>query len=113
MGHDGLYYLPEGFRGSARLSGQTADAAESTRHYLGRATPDPGSYAGATEFVSAVTGTRDTQARGVAKAAEGRENMAAASSYVAATGEEMDGAAHTVVGAVTVTPVSRQVADGI
>ncbi|MDT0305676.1 hypothetical protein RM780_01690 [Streptomyces sp. DSM 44917] len=113
MSQDGLYYLPDGFRRSARGSTEAADAAESTRHYLSRATPNAAGYAGADAFVHAVVSTRDTQVRGVAGAGEGREAMARADVHVAATGEDLDVAAGTVLGRVTVTEVSRRIADGI
>ncbi|MDT0346573.1 hypothetical protein [Streptomyces litchfieldiae] len=115
MSADGLYYLPDGFRESGQGSGRAADAAESTRHYLGRATPNAASYAGADEFVTAVTNTRDTQSRGVAGAAEGRDNMAASDYQVAALGEETEAGANTAIGAAALTdsPVARGIADGI
>ena len=109
---DGLYYLPDGFREGAEGSDAAAEAAASTRRYLGRATPNAASYAGADEFVQAVTATRDTQARGVARAAEDRSGMADTDRQVAAYGEEMDAAATGVLGQVAAM-ADRGIADGM
>jgi hypothetical protein len=110
---DGLNYLPEGFRDGARRNSATADAAEGTRRYLGNVPISTAAYAGATAFPTALTDTRDTQARGVGQAAEGRNNMAAADGYVATTGEEMDAGARQALGNVTVPTADRRVADGV
>jgi hypothetical protein len=113
---DGLYYLPDGFRESGRGSTRAADAAESARHYLNRATPDAASYAGADEFVVAVTDTRDIQSRGVGGASEGRDGMALADHRVAALGEDtQDAARGTIQGgaALAESALARNIADAI
>jgi hypothetical protein len=109
---DGLYYLPEGFREGARGNTTAADAAESTHRTLSRVQINAASYAGADAFVNALTTTRDTQSRGVVKAAEGRENMAAADNNVAGIGEETDAAAGQSLGGVTVQ-ADQTIADGV
>ena len=111
MSGDGLYYLPDGFREGARHNASTADAAEGTSRYLGRIQIDTAAYAGADAFPAALSATRDKQARGVAQAAEGRDNMAAADRHVAATGDEMDTAAGTALGGV-IQP-DHGIADGV
>jgi hypothetical protein len=115
---DGLYYFSDGFREAAQGSVSSADAAESTRRYLERAAPNAASYAGADEFVNAVTATRDKQSRGVARAADGRENMATADHQVAGLGDELEAdadaslnAAHAAAGEAA--PVDRSIADGV
>ncbi|MFD5318810.1 hypothetical protein [Streptomyces sp. NPDC127098] len=115
MSADGLWYLPEGFREGARANVETAEAAENTRRYLGQVQVDAASYGGADAFVSALTTTRDAQARGVAQAAEGRQNMAAADTQVADLGEEVDAAAGQALGTAASTRIAadRSVADGL
>ncbi|GAB2912660.1 hypothetical protein [Streptomyces mayteni] len=114
MSADGLWYLPEGFREAARANTDTADAAETTRQLLNQVQVDAASYGGADAFVSALTETRDTQARGAARAAEGRQNMAAADTQVADTGEQMDAAAGQALGAASIrVPADQSVADGL
>jgi hypothetical protein len=115
---DGLFYFSDGFREAARGSVSSADAAESTRRYLEQGAPNASSYAGADEFVNAVTATRDKQSKGVAQAAESRENMATADNQVAGLGDELEvdadmslNAAHATVGEAA--PVDRSIADGI
>ncbi|TDC63104.1 hypothetical protein [Streptomyces hainanensis] len=107
MSGDGLYYIPDGFRESARGSYETAEMAESTRRYLDRATPNASSYAGADAFVNAVISTRDTQSRGVSRAAEGREGMAGADNFVAGTGDEMEVDADAAINVAASTVESR------
>ncbi|MEO3753661.1 hypothetical protein [Streptomyces sp. B6B3] len=118
MSGDGLHYFSDGFREAAQGSVSSADAAESTRRYLGRAAPNAASWAGADEFVNAVTATRDKQSQGVARAAEGRENMAASDHQVAGLGDELEvdadaslNAAHAAVGEAAA--VDRSIADGM
>lgn len=117
MSADGLWYIPEGFREGARANTETAEVAENTRRYLGQVQVNAASYGGATDFVSAVTTTRDAQSRGVAMAAEGRTNMAAADNTVADTGEEVDAAAGQALdaAAAAVLPVQpdASVANGL
>ncbi|MDT0321159.1 hypothetical protein [Streptomyces millisiae] len=119
MSGDGLYYIPDGFRESARGSYETADMAESTRRYLDRATPNASSYAGADAFVNAVISTRDKQSRGVSRAAEGRENMAGADHVVADTGDEMEIGAEASINAAASSvesrnsPIFRGISDAI
>lgn len=93
MSADGLWYIPEGFREGARANTETAEAAENTQRYLSQVQVNAASWGGADAFVSALTTTRDTQARGAASAAEGRNNMATADNNVADMGEEVDSAA--------------------
>ncbi|RMI29997.1 hypothetical protein [Streptomyces triticirhizae] len=118
MSTDGLYYLPDGFRESGRGSADTADAAESSRRYLGQATANSASYAGADAFVGSLNGTRDRQVREVDQAAEGRENMAESDYQVAAGGEEMDADANAALGLANPSydpssPVARSISDGV
>lgn len=114
MSADGLWYLPEGFREGARANVETAEAAENARRYLGQVQVNAASYGGADAFVDALTTTRDAQARGVAQAAEGRQNMAAADHQVADLGEEVDAAAGQALGAAsTRIAADRAVADGL
>jgi hypothetical protein len=98
MSADGLWYIPEGFREGARANTETAEAAENTQRYLGQVQVNAASWGGADAFVNALNTTRDVQARGVATAAEGRNNMATADNQVADTGEEVDAAAGQVMG---------------
>ncbi|MGP4113358.1 hypothetical protein ACTWP5_20895 [Streptomyces sp. 4N509B] len=104
MSADGLWYLPEGFREGARGNEATAQAAETTRDLLNRVQVNASDYGGADAFVTALTTTRDTNARGAAHAAEGRHNMAAADTQVADYGEEMDAAAAQTLGAASAPP---------
>ncbi|TDC13081.1 hypothetical protein E1265_28580 [Streptomyces sp. 8K308] len=118
MSADGLWYLPEGFREAARANVDTAEAAENARRYLGQVQVNAASYGGAGDFVNALTTTRDAQARGVAHAAEGRQNMAAADNQVAELGEGVDAAAGQALGAAAASvqarvPADRTVADGL
>ncbi|MDT0341286.1 hypothetical protein [Streptomyces litchfieldiae] len=114
MSADGLWYIPEGFREGARANTTSADAAETTRQLLGRVQVSATSYGGATEFVNALIETRDTSAQGAARAAEGRQNMAAADNQVADTGEEMDAAAAQALGAAsTRVQADQTIADGL
>ncbi|UED83394.1 hypothetical protein [Streptomyces profundus] len=112
MSNEGLYYLPEGFREGARANTDTADAADGVSRYLGRVPIDPAGYAGADAFPKALTSTRDVQSRSVARAAEGRTNMAAADRSVATTGETMDTEATRALTQAT-TPTDRTIADGV
>ncbi|MGP4109442.1 hypothetical protein ACTWP5_00815 [Streptomyces sp. 4N509B] len=112
MTTDGLYYLPEGFRDGARQNANTADAAEGARRYLSQTEVNAAGYGGADAFPRALEATRDKQARGIAQAEEGRNNMAAADQVVAITGEEMDAAAGQALGAASVA-ADRGVADGV
>ena len=112
MSGDGLYYLPDGFREGARRSGATADAAESTHRQLSRMSINNAAYAGADAFPTALSATRDKQARGVSQAGEARENMAAADNQVAAMGEEMDTTAGQALGSAAIQ-ADRDIADSI
>jgi hypothetical protein len=114
MSADGLWYIPEGFREAAHASAETAEAAENTRRLLGQVQVNATSWGGADAFVSALTTTRDAQARGAAMAAEGRRNMAAADNQVAGIGEETDAAAGQALGAASAhVRADRTVADGL
>ncbi|MFW6692253.1 hypothetical protein [Streptomyces sp. MAR4 CNX-425] len=113
MTADGLEYLPEGFRDGARRNADTADAAEGTRRYLGNVPISTGAYGGAAAFPAALTDTRDTQARSIGRAAEGRNGMAAADNQVAATGDDMDTGAAQALGGVPVRTVDTSVVDGL
>jgi hypothetical protein len=108
MSADGLWYIPEGFREGARANTETAEAAENTQRYLGQVQVNAASYGGATEFVNALTTTRDVQARGAGMAAEGRHNMATADNTVADTGEEVDAAAGQAMGNAAVASTQVQ-----
>ncbi|RKN45587.1 hypothetical protein [Streptomyces hoynatensis] len=112
MSADGLYYLPEGFREGARRNGITADAAEEAGDSLRRVRIDDAAYAGAGAFPAALATVRDTQARSLAQAAQGRDSMAAADSAVAATGEEMDATATEALGSAS-TLADRAIADSM
>ncbi|WP_049580350.1 hypothetical protein [Streptomyces sp. SBT349] len=114
MSADGLWYIPEGYREAARANTDTAEAAESARRLLGQVQVNAASWGGADAFVNALTTTRDTQARGTAAAAEGRQNMAAADERVAALGEEVDAAAGQVLGGASAgARIDRTIADGL
>jgi hypothetical protein len=116
MSADGLWYIPEGFREGARANTDTAEAAENTQRYLGQVQVNGASWGGADAFVSALTTTRDTQARGVAMAAEGRHNMATADNTVADTGEEVDAAAGQAMGTAAASAqvqADQSVANGL
>ncbi|TDC20700.1 hypothetical protein E1265_20920 [Streptomyces sp. 8K308] len=104
---DGLYYIPDGFRESARGSFETADLAESTRRYLDRAVPNPNSYADGGHFAGKVDATRLEQMGGVARAAEGRENMAGRDHVVADTGDEMEIGAEAAINTAASSVESR------
>ncbi|WP_129837668.1 hypothetical protein [Streptomyces sp. RFCAC02] len=112
MSTDGLFYMPEEFRESARGSLESADAAESTRRRLGTAQPDAGRFGGADAFVGALVSTRDRQMREVEQAAEGREEMAGADQRTADIGEEMESAAESALTRAH-TAVARAIADGM
>ncbi|MDT0343956.1 hypothetical protein [Streptomyces litchfieldiae] len=112
MSGDGLFYIPDEFRESARVSLDSADAAEGTRRQLRNAQPDAGCFGGADAFVTALTSTRDRQLREVGQAAEGRENMSDADHRTADIGEEMDVAAEATVTRAN-SAVARAIADGI
>jgi hypothetical protein len=116
MSADGLWYIPEGFREGARSNADTAEAAENTRQLLSQVQVNASSYGGATEFVNALIETRDTQARGAGRAAEGRQNMATADNQVADTGEEMDAAAAqalSAAAAATQVQADQTIANGL
>ena len=112
MSGDEMYYLPDGFRESARVSLDAAEGAETTSRYLRTAQPDAHSFGGADAFVAALISTRDRQAREVQQAAEGRENMADADQRTADIGEETDAAAQAALGQVN-TAVARAIAEGM
>ncbi|MEO3755865.1 hypothetical protein [Streptomyces sp. B6B3] len=115
MSADGLYYLPEGFQEGARANVSAADAAEATHQALASVQVNAASFGGADAFVNALITTRDTQARGVAMAAEGRQGMASADNAVAGIGTDMDAAAEqTLGGASAQTAAADQtIADGV
>ncbi|MGP3967368.1 hypothetical protein [Streptomyces sp. 6N223] len=108
MSADGLWYIPEGFREGARANTDTAEAAENTQRLLNQVQVNGASWGGADAFVNALTTTRDVQARGVATAAEGRHNMAAADNNVADIGEEVDAAAGQAMGNAAAASVQVQ-----
>jgi hypothetical protein len=109
--------MPDGYRESGRGSLESADAGESAHGYLRRATANVASYAGAVEFPNAVNETRDVQARGVARAVEGRQNMSHADYTAADTGEVTDIETGLIVAQgnneVATTTEALRIADGI
>ncbi|GAB2881181.1 hypothetical protein [Streptomyces mayteni] len=112
MSDDGLYFIPDEFREAARVSLESADAAEGARRQLGNAQPDAGGFGGADAFVASLIATRDRQVREVGQAAEGRENMSDADQLTADIGDETDMGATAAVTQVD-TAVARAIADGI
>lgn len=112
MSEDGLYVIPDRFRESARMSLDSAEAAEDVRRQLGNAQPDAQRFGGADAFVASLNATRDRQRREVGQAAEGRENMSDADQRTADIGEETDGAAEAALVQAD-TAVARAIADGI
>jgi hypothetical protein len=117
MSGDGLWYMPEGFREGARANTTASDAAAATEGTLRGVQVNAASYGGADAFVNALIETRDVQARGVAMAAEGRQNMATADNNVADIGIEVDSAAAQAMGsaaaAFTQIQPDQGIADGL
>ncbi|GAB2886105.1 hypothetical protein [Streptomyces mayteni] len=112
-GEDGTEYLPDGLRSGAQGSYASSDAAEDAHRYLRIVEASPSAFGGAEGFTNAVNNTRDEQSRGVQRAAEDRQDMGDGGYTSAAIGEDTDAAASHVASSVTISEVSRQVADGV
>ncbi|SOD64236.1 hypothetical protein SAMN06297387_11596 [Streptomyces zhaozhouensis] len=111
---EGLEYLPESLRAGGQGSYAASDEAEGAHAYLRTVSADAGSFGGADTFVNAVNSTRDTQARGVNRAAEGRDDIGASGYQSAAIGEDIDAASDSAVTAAgTAAAPDQRIADGI
>ncbi|KAB8167881.1 hypothetical protein FH609_009570 [Streptomyces sp. 3MP-14] len=111
---EGLEYLPESLRAGGQGSYAASDEAESAHAYLRTVSASASSYGGADAFVNAVNETRDTQARGVNHAVEGRDDLGDSGYQAAAIGEDTDAASHAAVTAAGTTgELGQRIADGI